>query len=174
MPFISYLEEAIRERPSLKFARFTNLLLTPSRSKPTTRTFNTSRALKAVKDNSTIDFAYMPTIADTSPAAKQRTRMPSVPLMPDNYLSAANAATTPEPSLTTSPAGSSVAAVVRNPEIALASLGSAVAALSEADGGAAADTLGLTSDSAAVEEPGAVSQVWNGFLDDVLGPKTSA
>ena len=51
-------------------------------SAPPTRHFNTSRALKAVNDSSTIDFAYMPqfTLGQTSPPEIMR-----IPLLPDNY-----------------------------------------------------------------------------------------
>lgn len=44
------------------------------------RHFNTSRALKAVKDSSTIDFAYLP---DFEPESSQP--LPRVPIVPDAF-----------------------------------------------------------------------------------------
>ena len=110
----------------------------------------------------------MPTTLEPT-AAQGAAQMPPMPLLPDNYLSAVvrgvPAAVTP----TTSTAAPT--APTRGPEISLASLGSAVAALSEADGGAGADALGLSGSGAGAgaKEVGAVRQVWSGFLDDLLG-----
>jgi hypothetical protein len=53
-----------------------------STSSTPTRHFNTSRALKAVGDSSTIDFAYLPTSDDMSDTTEVPLR---VPIMPDNY-----------------------------------------------------------------------------------------
>ena len=109
----------------------------------------------------------MPAVDQSAAAAAS----PAVPLLPDNYLSAGLLEGTHA-------GGDHLAAAafsIQKPEISVASLGNAVAALSEADGGAAADALGLT--SATPTEAGVVRQVWSGFLDDLFGanqaPKTA-
>ena len=107
--------------------------------------------------------------------------LPAVPLLPDDYLSAAArppavTPTTPGTAAPTAPlaATATAAAAARYPAISLASLGGAVAALGEADGGKAADALGLGGAVAGANEAGAVRQVWSGFLDDLLGAKKVA
>ena len=88
-----------------------------------------------------------------------------MPLLPDNFTSS-HSASTFEPTET-----------VRKPEISLmtAEVGEVVSALSEVDGGKAADALGLMKegeDGGGKEgEKGTFRVVWEGVLDDLFGER---
>jgi len=143
----------------------------PAETTPS-RHFNTSRALKAVGDSSTIDFAFLPVSygsfdVDTSP--------PRVPILPDNYSTTSNSHyTEPVP--------------VMKPEIHTVAADSThthgPSAMSEVTDNHAMEVdpfeLTQTVKKAAglavggVEEGAStVKAVWSGFLDDLLGKKSS-
>lgn len=139
-----------------------------------TRHFNTSRSLKAVNDSSTIDFAYLPEFERDS---NDRAGQIRVPLLPDNYYPARNTAALkdavepvmrPEISIVSdraTPVASAMSEVVDNHAVDLDpyDLTSKVHA-------AASKITGIPVEK--VNEPGMIRQLWNGFLDDLLGEKT--
>ncbi|OJJ44733.1 hypothetical protein ASPZODRAFT_153620 [Penicilliopsis zonata CBS 506.65] len=146
-----------------------------------TRQFNTSRAQKAVNDSSTVDFAYMPSLAELE-APVSRTAGPQVPILPDLYSTAAAASSLS----TTIPA----AAAPMKPQIYTVSGNADVSAspMSEVVDNHAMDidpfslteTVNKARTNEAIQrqsaghlEPGVVQQLWSGFLDDLLGPKQS-
>lgn len=94
---------------------------------PTTRHFNTSRALKAVNDSSTIDFAYLPTETELlGPNAHNTTAFETVrvPIIPTNFTP-----TAPKTVPAATPILASVAddAAVMKPEISTMSADAAAA-----------------------------------------------
>jgi len=150
----------------------------PSTSAPTSplpvRHFNTSRTLKAVNDSSTIDFAYLPDFnPETEPASVLR-----VPLLPSTTLSTTS---------TMNPY-SEIEDTVMRPEIITVSADgthiSAPSAMSEVSDNTSIDFQGMAEKVSAAaarfktgsidETAGMAKQVWNGFLDDLLGPKQGA
>ncbi|MCJ1290465.1 hypothetical protein MMC34_002003 [Xylographa carneopallida] len=145
-------------------------------SAPATRHFNTSRALKAVNDSSTIDFAYMPqfTLGQTSPPEIMR-----IPLLPDNY----------EPPRRSVAHQEAMEPVIR-PTIETASADGTnlVSAMSEVTDnhsveidmfdltkqvGKAAKGMMDTNVENVKKSGGMMREVWNGFVDDLLGKKTA-
>lgn len=150
------------------------IIPTPS-SLPPIRHFNTSRTLKAVNDSSTIDFAFLPDFDPESEAAS----ILRVPLLPSTVLSSTSALS--------SYAVEAEDAVMR-PEIITVSADSthisAPSAMAEVSDNASIDFQGMAekvSAAAAKFKAGSIDetasmakQVWNGFLDDLLGPKQGA
>ncbi|RDW57021.1 uncharacterized protein DSM5745_11594 [Aspergillus mulundensis] len=143
-----------------------------SSSKPDapSRTFNTSRSLKAVNDSSTVDFAYMPSIAETNNASRE---MP-VPILPEmhTHLESSGSSESPmKPQVyTVSGDGVNVSAspmseVVDNDSVEIDPF-----SLTEAVGKSryAAE---LKSQQQQSETKSVASELWNGLLDDLLGPK---
>jgi len=138
--------------------------MTPSRH------FNTSRALKAVGDSSTIDFAYLPMAPDS---IDEDTSSLRVPILPDDYSQDTNTHDTiPEP--------------VMKPEIYTVAMDSththSPSAMSEVTDNHALDidpyeltnTVRRAASGAlagAEEGVGTVKKVWSGFLDDLLGKR---
>ncbi|KAF2677257.1 hypothetical protein K458DRAFT_424119 [Lentithecium fluviatile CBS 122367] len=131
------------------------------------RHFNTSRSLKAVKDSSTIDFAYIP---DFDPDARSAPVDIRVPILPQ----------------TTSP---NVQAVEEIEEVMLPTIYTvaadgthihAPAAMAEVADSNTVDFQGLASTVASkltkpVEESaGMARQIWSDMMDDILGPKGPA
>ncbi|MCJ1476697.1 hypothetical protein MMC13_005365 [Lambiella insularis] len=139
-----------------------------------TRQFNTSRSLKAVNDSSTIDLAYMPQFALSETTHPEIVR---IPLLPDNDA----------PPPRDSPHQGIHEPVIR-PTIETASADSTgvVSAMSEVTdnhamdidvydltkqvGKAATGFVGENVESAR-KTGGMVREVWNGFVDDLLGKK---
>ncbi|KAI9715999.1 MAG: hypothetical protein M1812_005633 [Candelaria pacifica] len=144
---------------------------------PTLRTFKSTSPLQAAHDTSTIDLALLPPL-EPSP---QRQEWIRVPLLPDLFYpqrSGANAADTETPD------------TVIRPEISTAAHSgthiSAPSAMSEVSDNAAADIdpydlsqkvtvaaskmTGLPVEE--LREPGIFRELWEGFLDDLLGKKT--
>ncbi|TKA80612.1 hypothetical protein B0A49_02044 [Cryomyces minteri] len=134
------------------------------------RHFNTSRSLKAVGDTSTIDFAFLPDFDPENPEVHQV----RVPLLPTNFFPPRNGVHAHE----------AVEQEVMRPTISTASAdNSAVSALSDVHDNAAmpidfhamAEKITSVTEqlkSSAIEEPvGMVRQVWNGFLEDLMGPR---
>jgi hypothetical protein len=128
----------------------------------TTRHFNTSRALKAVHDTSTIDFAYLPDFDPDSGMAPPTVRVPLLP--PSLY-----------PASTKTSYSKEEEEIVMKPEINLISADAHVSAFSEVT-----DNFTFEGVSSAVkqtskkvgEEVGELTKIWGGFLDDVLGAKS--
>ncbi|KAK4992439.1 hypothetical protein LTR50_001198 [Elasticomyces elasticus] len=132
------------------------------------RHFNTSRALKAVNDSSTIDFAFLPDFdrnsAETAPIR--------VPLLPTNFF----------PPRTGVHAREGEETVMR-PQINTVSEDSAVSQLSDIhDNGAmnidfhaVADKVAAAADKfkhvPVAEQATMIKTLWNGFVDDIVGPK---
>jgi hypothetical protein len=162
---------------------------TPSRPTPSsasssssttipTRHFNTSRALKAVADTSTIDFAYLP---DFDPDLSASAPLPRIPLLPSNVY-----ATTSVPTYATVEGieGKVEVASFMKPEIVVISGGSghvhAPSAMREVSDSGAVDFQGMVgmvqkklgkAGDKVVKEGGMARQVWGGFVDDLFGPK---
>ncbi|KAF2117781.1 hypothetical protein BDV96DRAFT_570916 [Lophiotrema nucula] len=131
------------------------------------RHFNTSRSLKAVRDSSTIDFAYIP---DFDPDTNQSPVI-RVPILPQTLPSEATKA--------------HIAVDVEEESVMLPSIVTVAAdgthihapsAMSEVSDNNAIDFQGMAARVAdkfkpVEEQAGMVKSVWSGFLDDVLGPK---
>ncbi|MCJ1244443.1 hypothetical protein MMC30_001641 [Trapelia coarctata] len=144
----------------------------PRESKPTdvrrsTRTFNTTRALKTPNDTSTIDFAYMPQYELSTDPAPEIAR---IPLLPNNYESPRRSVAHQE----------AIEPVIR-PMIETASADSdgVVSAMSEVTDNHAMDidmydltrTVGKAAKGLGKEQVGAMKELWTGFVDDLLGKK---
>lgn len=142
----------------------------PYTSLKLSRHLNTTQSLKAVKDSSTIDFAYFPQTHEP-PAREEWIK---VPFLPDNYLPVRSVGTREAADVD-----------VMRPEISLVSHSSthidAPASMQEVlDNGAMPvnpyDLTKTVSNAANkfVEkvEKGPIKEVWNDFLDDVFGPKS--
>jgi len=143
----------------------------PAETTPT-RHFNTSRALKSVRDSSTMDFAYLPAFDGTLDDGHTGIR---VPILPDAYDIQSSKVPTLEPdgpiskpeiySVTDTHADthgpSAMSDVVDNHAIDIdpygltATVGKAAKKVSEQAG----------------VEVGFVKQLWKGFLDDIFGGK---
>ncbi|TKX18595.1 SAP domain-containing protein 3 [Elsinoe australis] len=160
---------------------------TPSTTETTTtrtRQFNTSRALKANNDSSTIDFAYFPNFSHQASASDlpgESDHLARVPLIRANF-----ARSTP------APFADAEAQPVMKPVISSSSLDSVVSPMSEVTDNSAVEidfqkvvsNVGSMAGSVVqeVEErvmskvedvkgQGTVGSVWKGFLDDVLGER---
>ncbi|KAI9664464.1 MAG: hypothetical protein M1821_005910 [Bathelium mastoideum] len=141
-------------------------------SRPT-RHFNTSRALKAVKDSSTVDFAYLPRIdaesASSTDADEAHVRLP---LAPDASGRSPRAALADEDAAVHRAEISTSSADIPHHVASMAEVHDNSAAaidyhsLADVMSGAASKLRG------AAAEEGTVRQVWNGFLDDLLGPRS--
>lgn len=139
------------------------------------RFFHTTPSSKAFLDNSSIDFAYMPQFELEEPTQPEIMR---IPLLPNNYTSPRNG-----------DIDQGVVEPVIRPEISTVSADSThidcPSAMSEVTDNHAVelDPYDLTSKVTAaaskmagapvstLKEPGPVSQLWNGVLDDLLGSK---
>lgn len=145
------------------------------KSHPPMHSFHTTQFAWRVHDTSTIDYAYMPQfqLAETSHPEVLR-----IPLLPDNY----------SPLRNDEDHGESVESVIR-PEISTVSADSthidSPSAMSEVTDNHSMelDPYDLTSKVTAaaakvtqvpeenLKEPGWVKEIWNGFLDDLLGSR---
>lgn len=134
-----------------------------------TRRFNTTRALKAVNDSSTMDFAYLPSAAED--AAPETLR---VPILPNNYTAASRAAVE-----------EAAETVVMKPQISTMSADAVFLPMTDLSDGhslnidfhAMADRVArnLRSMKVPVEEQASVAkQIWNDMVDDLLGIKKAA
>ncbi|MCJ1313447.1 hypothetical protein MMC25_007125 [Agyrium rufum] len=146
--------------------------------KRTVRHFNTSRALKQIKDSSTVDFAYFPQY-QLSFANANADDVIRVPLLPDNYTPPANH----EQTLYSGPAQDvhrhEISTTSHAPESVIVSAMSEVTdnhaieldpyELTEKVAMAAKRIVG-----ASPAEEGALRAFWNGLLDDILGAKKMA
>ncbi|KAL4889028.1 hypothetical protein BDV59DRAFT_187365 [Aspergillus ambiguus] len=136
------------------------------------REFNTSRAQKAVNDSSTVDFVYMPSMADID--APARSADPRIPILPDSYThhqtpAASNPPMKPQV-YTVSGDGADVSAspmteVVDNHAVDIDPF-----SLTEAVGKSRYGEQ-LQKQQNGSQEPGVLRELWSGFLEDLLGPK---
>ncbi|RAH74328.1 uncharacterized protein BO66DRAFT_388385 [Aspergillus aculeatinus CBS 121060] len=129
------------------------------------RQFNTSRSMKAVGDSSTVDFAYMPSLAELDgPAARAD---PQFPIVPDFYShqSAAVADSPMKPQIYTVSGGaadvsaSPMTEVVDNHSVDIDPF-----SLTEAVGKSR-----FGAESTQQKEPGVFRELWTGVVDDILG-----
>jgi hypothetical protein len=152
-------------RPTVKAAA-TSTSTSTSTSATQSSLFNTSRALKAVLDNSTIDFAFLPSIPPPPPSHEWI----AVPFAPDNFAPMRTAVEEEAP--------------VMRPEISVISHGGteavAPSAMTEVVDNAAMDIdpfslVEKVRDAAAgagrVEEKGLVREVIDEIWDDLIGRK---
>ncbi|KAE8146705.1 hypothetical protein BDV25DRAFT_162014 [Aspergillus avenaceus] len=138
-----------------------------------TRQFNTSRALKAVNDSSTVDFAYMPSMDEVD--APARAADPQIPVLPDSYthFNPTQAADPPMKAQVHTVSGgadvsySPMAEVVDNNAVDLDPFSITEAVRKSRSGEE------LQKQQNGSSEPGVVKELWTGFLDDLLGPKQS-
>ena len=164
----------------------------------TSRHFNTSRELKSVNDSSTMDFAYLPKLFDGSldpPGPGLR-----VPILPDVESAQAQSTLSRNPELEVV-AGGDLEADSHDQNVMKATIVTVEETMADGGAHVDLDLKGHASamsevvDNHAVEigienltglaetvgksarklvgspEESAVSRVWTGFLDDVLGPK---
>ncbi|PYH47487.1 uncharacterized protein BP01DRAFT_216981 [Aspergillus saccharolyticus JOP 1030-1] len=131
------------------------------------RQFNTSRSMKAVGDSSTVDFAYMPSLAELdAPAARAD---PQFPIVPDFYShhSSAQADSPMKPQIYTVSGGdadvsaSPMTEVVDNHSVDIDPF-----SLTEAVG---KSRSGADSTKQGSKEPGLFRELWTGVMDDILG-----
>ena len=149
-----------------------------SENQYSSRSFHNTRTLKAPKDNSSIDFAFMPQYAILEPKQPEIMR---IPLLPDNYYPPRRSEAHQE----------AVEPVIR-PEISTVSADSthiaSPSAMSEVTDNHAIelDPYDLTSKVTAaaatmtgmpvekLKESGVMKEIWDGLLDDLLGSKKAA
>lgn len=150
------------------------LTSTRYRSRPSTRQFNTSRALKAVGDSSTVDFAYLPSMEeiDASPARPD----PRFPILSDIYNSNIPAQETPRSDPPMKPlvyavGGGDVAASPMSEVVDNSSVDIDPFSLTETVG---RSRFGEALQRSQAKEPGVVKELWTGFLEDLMGPKQAS
>lgn len=139
------------------------------------RHFNTSRAAKANNDSTTVDFAYMPNSVQNPMINPAR---PRVPILPDAYQYTATSPSNPaeisedtvlKPEIYT--VNNADGAIVNGPSPMSEVVDNHAAEIdvfkiTEAVGQAAAGA-----GKQIKQESTALKQVWDGFLDDLLGQK---
>lgn len=133
--------------------------------------FRSSAPKQAAHDSSTIDFFFFPDVPEPPP--KNPFSKLRVPLLPDNY--------TPNRSADSGHALEELDPAIPGPEISIiASHPEDVvpATISEVVGndGVEVDITQLTgvfskNSEKEVKEPGILSELWSGLVDDILGPK---
>lgn len=134
-----------------------------------TRQFNTSRALKAVNDSSTVDFAYLPSMDEVyAPARSAETRIPILSDIYTNYDSTQASSPPMKPQVYTISGGGSDVAV--SPMAEVVDNNSV-----DIDPFSLTETVGKSRTGAEQwkqqNEPGVLKELWTGFLEDILGPK---
>lgn len=143
-----------------------------------TRQFNTSRSSKAVGDSSTVDFIYMPTMSDMD-AAPIRRSSPQIPVLPDMHSIqqpfATNSTQPMKPQIyTVAGAGADVAASPMSEVVDNHAVDIDPFSLTEAVTRSRVGEEIQRGKNGGPAQPGVVSELWSGFLDDVLGPKQVA
>lgn len=134
--------------------------------------FRTSAPKQSVLDSSTIDHAFLPDLSAAEPVNPfSRLR---VPLLPDNY--------NPDRSSTSMHAVEALDEAIPRPEISIVAAHPghvSVAALTEVVDNAGIDvdlkdlTAGFSSTPVEeLQEPGALKELWAGFIDDFFGAKS--
>ncbi|KAK5138343.1 hypothetical protein LTR08_003404 [Meristemomyces frigidus] len=133
------------------------------------RHFNTSRALKAVSDTSTMDFAYFP---DLDPDNKEAAEVMRVPIIMNNYTRPKTGAHAPEAKET----------VVMRPQISTMSADAVYLPMAEHSDGhamnvdfyAMADKVSASIKRMQVpveQQASMMKQLWSDIVDDMLGTK---
>lgn len=139
----------------------------------TSRSFNTSRALKAPGDNSTVDFAFLPTNLDH--AIHDSSFNMRVPILPDAYhvgAVATNPIVAAQPTPVMKPEVYSVSGSqdIRAPSPIIEVLESTSM---DVDPASLAETVSRAAAKMVEEgkqEAGSLKGVWKGLVDDVFGP----
>ncbi|KAJ6103940.1 hypothetical protein N7486_004162 [Penicillium sp. IBT 16267x] len=147
-------------------------------SDSSSRQFNTSRASKAIGDTSTVDFIYMPSMAELE-ASSPRFSSPRVPVLPDlSSLPTSQSPSAPpmKPQIyTVSGAGADVSASAMSEVVDNHSVDLDPFSLTEAVGRSrTGEMMQRQANGSGASQPGVVKELWAGFLDDVLGPKQSS
>ncbi|KAJ5747791.1 uncharacterized protein N7511_009487 [Penicillium nucicola] len=139
----------------------------------TPRQFNTSRSSKARNDTSTVDLVYMPTMADLDAAPMHRGIQ--VPVLPETHSIGAFSSTPSAPPMkpqiyTVAGTGADVAASAMSEVVDNHAVDLDPFSLTEAVGRSrVGEELSRQQNGSA--QPGAMRELWTGFLDDVMGPK---
>ncbi|CAG8930917.1 unnamed protein product [Penicillium salamii] len=139
---------------------------------PSTRQFNTSRSSKALNDSSTVDFVYMPTMADLDAAPLHRgIQVPVLPELPSIRGHASPSAPPMKPVIyTVSGDGADVAASAMSEVVDNHAVDLDPFSLTEAVGRSRVGEEIQRGQNGSTQ-PGAFKELWAGFLDDVMGPK---
>ncbi|CAG8891095.1 unnamed protein product [Penicillium egyptiacum] len=138
------------------------------------RQFNTSRATKALNDTSTVDFVYMPNMAELDAAPLQRSiQVPVLPELPSIPRRQTPTAPPMKPQIyTVSGTGADVPASAMSEVVDNHAIDLDPFSLTEAVGRSrVGEEIQRRSNSSS--EPGVIRELWAGFLDDVMGPKES-
>ncbi|KAJ5569926.1 uncharacterized protein N7459_009356 [Penicillium hispanicum] len=138
------------------------------------RQFNTSRASKAVGDSSTVDFIYMPSMADLDGApVRSAIRVPVLPDLSSHQDSASPSAPPMKPQIyTVAGSGADVAASAMSEVVDNHAVDIDPFSLTETVGRSrTGEELQRRANGSQASEPGVMRELWAGFLDDVLGPK---
>ncbi|KAJ6179325.1 hypothetical protein N7519_009786 [Penicillium mononematosum] len=138
------------------------------------RQFNTSRATKALNDTSTVDFVYMPNMADLDAAPLQRgIQVPVLPELPSIPGRQTPTAPPMKPQIyTVSGTGADVPASAMSEVVDNHAIDLDPFSLTEAVGRSRVGEE-IQRRSNGSSEPGVIRELWAGFLDDVMGPKES-
>ncbi|KOS44701.1 hypothetical protein ACN38_g4354 [Penicillium nordicum] len=136
------------------------------------RQFNTSRATKALNDTSTVDFVYMPSMADLDAAPLQRNiQVPVLPELPSIPWRQTSTAPPMKPQIyTVSGTGADVSASAMSEVVDNHAIDLDPFSLTEAVGRSRVGEE-IQRRSNGSSEPGVIRELWAGFLDDVMGPK---
>ncbi|PWY86209.1 hypothetical protein BO70DRAFT_378841 [Aspergillus heteromorphus CBS 117.55] len=134
------------------------------------RQFNTSRSNKAVNDSSTVDFAYMPSMAEIDGAsARPETQIPILSDIFTTYDSTQTQDSPMKPQVYTVSGGAGdVSASPMTEVVDNLSVDIDPYSLTEAVG---KSRLGEELEKQQNGKPGVVRELWSGLLDDILGPK---
>lgn len=138
------------------------------------RQFNTSRAQKAVNDSSTVDFAYLPSLADIDPPAPRADLR--IPVLPDAYNHHETVQSTSSPMrpqvYTVSGEGADVSVSPMTEVVDNHSVDIDPFSLTEAVGKSRFEA-GLEQQKKS-GEPGVVRELWTGMWEDIFSPKQSS
>ncbi|KAJ5614339.1 hypothetical protein N7528_007993 [Penicillium herquei] len=145
-------------------------------SDSSSRQFNTSRASKAVGDSSTVDFIYMPSLAEIEAGpVRSGLRVPVLPDLSSHGVSQTPSAPPMKPQIyTVAGSGADVAASAMSEVVDNHSVDIDPFSLTEAvNRSQVGEELQRQANGSTSTESGVVKDLWTGFLDDVLGPKQS-
>ena len=147
----------------------------PSGQQPSSRPVNTSRTRKAVNDSSTVDFVYLPRNLEKDSSDMN---LPRVPILPDAFTHYEYGSNAPAPmkpeiyavsEMSSDVAGPSpMSEVVDNHAVEIDPF-ELTEAVSRARYRANSPYTSASGDGDTVK--GTVKELWNGLLDDLLGPK---
>lgn len=183
MPLLSMSHSQITQLPAphlyhLFIPRRKQHRLTSNHHSSPSRKINTSRSASTINDTSTVDFIYMPSMADldVSPVHTH----PKVPVLPDLYSHHPRTSLSDPPMkpqiYTVAGEGADIAASAMSEVVDNVAVDIDPFSLTEAVGRSRVGeelSRGQNGGNAS-REPGVVRELWSGFLDDVLGPKEPA